>query len=301
MKAIVTGANGFVGSAVVKELVSNGYDVTAVVHGDHWRLDDMDVEVIACPRDRISELESQISHDIDVFYDLAWDGSAGPKRADVRLQLDNVAWTVDAMKAAKALGCSRFLHAGSIMEHEVMAAAYSDGMRPGQGNIYGCGKATAHIMCRSVAAQLGIDLVWPMITNAYGPGELSPRLVNSTLRKCIGGVSPEFTAATQNYDFVYIDDVARAFRLIGERGVPFTDYLIGSSGAKPLREFLLEMRDAVAPGLEFRFGSIPFTGVDLPMSAFDCSKTEQDTGFRAQIGFAEGCRRTMEWLKTRSE
>lgn len=61
------------------------------------------------------------------------------------------------------------------------------------------------------------------------------------------------------------------------------------------------MRDAVAPGLEFRFGSIPFTGVDLPMSAFDCSKTEQDTGFRAQIGFAEGCRRTMEWLKTRSE
>ncbi len=298
MKAIVTGANGFVGSAVVKELISSGYEVTAVVHGDHWRLDGLDADIIACSRDRISELESQVDG-IDIFYDLAWDGSAGPKRADVRLQLDNAAWTVDAMNTAKAIGCSRFLHAGSIMEREVMAAAYSDGMRPGQGNIYGCGKATAHIMCRSVASQIGIDLAWPMITNAYGPGELSPRLVNSTLRKCIDGASPEFTAATQSYDFVYIDDVARAFRLIGERGMPFTDYLIGSSGAKPLREFLLEMRGAVAPELEFRFGSIPFTGVDLPLSAFDCSKTERDTGFRAQVSFAEGCRRTMEWLRSR--
>lgn len=298
MRAVVTGANGFVGAAVVRELIGNGYEVVAAVHSGQERLEGLDVEIVSYFRKDVSELSDIISGGCDVFYDLAWEGSAGPKRADVRLQLDNAAWTVDAMKAAKALGCTRFLHAGSIMEREVIAAAYSDGMRPGQGNIYGCGKATAHIMCRSAASEIGIDLIWPMITNAYGPGEFSPRLVNSTLRKCIDGISPEFTAATQNYDFVYIDDVARAFRLIGENGVPFTDYMIGSSGAKPLREFLLEMRDAVAPELEFHFGNIPFTGVSLPLEAFDCSKTEKDTGFRAEVSFAEGCRRTIDWLRT---
>lgn len=102
---------------------------------------------------------------------------------------------------------------------------------------------------------------------------------------------------TQNYDFVYIDDVARAFYLIGKNGKPFNEYLIGSSNAKPLKEFLLEMKAAIAPDLDFIFGDIPFTGINLPLEKYDCSKTETDTGFKAKISFGEGCKKTMEWLK----
>jgi nucleoside-diphosphate-sugar epimerase len=148
----------------------------------------------------------------------------------------------------------------------------------------------------SVAAKLGIELVWPEITNAYGVGELSPRMVNTTIRKCIKGEAPQFTAGTQNYDFVYIDDVARAFYLIGKNGKPFHEYLIGSSTARPLKEFLLEMRQSIAPDLDFIFGDIPFTGTNLPLSVFDCSQTEKDTGFKAEISFAEGTKRTRDWL-----
>ena len=62
-----------------------------------------------------------------------------------------------------------------------------------------------------------------------------------------------------------------------------------------MKEFLLEMQASIAPQLPFRFGDIPFTGIDLPLDRFDCSQTEADTGFRAEISFAEGCRRTMAW------
>ena len=51
----------------------------------------------------------------------------------------------------------------------------------------------------------------------------------------------------------------------------------------------------VSPNTEFIFGSIPFTGVNLPLEKFNTSKTETDTGFKAEISFSEGCRRTMEW------
>ena len=233
----------------------------------------------------------------NLFYHFAWQGSAGSARADTALQLQNAQWTVDALRAANELGCRRFVGAGSIMERETMAAAYTQGNRPGPGYIYGGGKVIAHIMCMSVAAELGMELVWPEITNAYGVGEKSPRMVNTTIQKCIRGEAPQFTAGTQNYDFVYIDDVARAFRLIGENGKPFHEYLIGSSTARPLRDFLTEMQAAIAPELPFLFGDIPFTGTDLPLSRFDCTETERDTGFRAEITFAEGCRRTMEWWK----
>lgn len=298
--AIITGANGFVGGATLRELLSNGYEVWAVGHGDHFSNvpESAKVHRTSCDLENMEHLPELIpAGDYDLFYHFAWAGSAGPSRADTALQLNNVQWTVNALRAAKELGCRRFVCAGSIVEHETIAAAYTQGSRPGLGYIYGSGKLAAHAMCMSVAASIGIELVWPEITNAYGIGERSPRLVNTSIQKCIRGETPQFTAGTQNYDFVYIDDVARAFRLIGENGKPFHEYLIGSSSARPLRQFLEEMQQAIAPDLAFAFGDVPFTGVDLPLSRFDCTETERDTGFRAQVSFAEGCRRTFDWWK----
>ena len=299
-KAIVTGANGFVGGATLWELLQHGYEVWAVGHQNHFSNvpEDGNVHRVSCDLADMNTLKDKIpSGEYDLFYHFAWAGSAGPARADTALQLSNVQWTVDALRAAKELGCRRFVCAGSIVEHETMAAAYTQGNRPGMGYVYGSGKLAAHAMCMSVAANIGIELVWPEITNAYGIGERSPRLVNTTIQKCIRGEVPQFTAGTQNYDFVYIDDVARAFRLIGENGKPFHEYLIGSSAARPLRRFLEEMQQAIAPELPFAFGNVPFTGVDLPLSAFDCTETERDTGFRAQVTFADGCKRTCDWWR----
>lgn len=302
--AIVTGANGFVGSAVTKELLNHGYTVYAVVRaGKEKNLPKAEqgtLLTVNSSLETIKDLKDKLQGqnlEGSTFYHFAWAGSAGPARADASLQLNNVRWSLDAMETAKALGCKRFVMAGSIMEHETFTASYTDGNKPGPAYIYGCGKLTAHAMCMSTAAKIGIELLWPEITNAYGVGELSPRMVNTTIRKCINGENPQFTAGIQNYDFVYITDVARAFRLIGENGKPFHEYLIGSGNAKPLKELLLEMKAAIAPNLDFIFGDVPFTGINLPLSAFDTKKTEQDTGFKAQVSFAEGCRLTRDWLK----
>lgn len=301
-KALVTGANGFVGSALVRDLINNGIEVIALDREGCNNNIPEGVRFVAHELAESNKLPELISdRDIDVFYHFAWVGSAGPARADTALQLNNAQWTIDCLRAAKEMGCQRFVSTGSIMEHETIAAAFKQDNKPGSGYIYGSGKLVAHTMCMSVAADIGIDLIWGKITNAYGVGELSPRFVNTTIRKIIKDEPLQFTSGTQNYDFVYIDDVARAFRLIGEKGKPFRHYLVGSSNAKPLREFILEMKASIAPEKEFVFGDIPFTGANLPLEDFDCMLLYDDTGFEAEISFAEGVRRTRDWLKEQEQ
>ncbi len=295
--AIVSGANGFVGNATVRELLSNGYRVQGLVHNSatdicehpHLKTIGFSLENVQSVMDELEPSES--------FYHFAWNGSSGSARSDSTLQLNNVKWTIDALKLAKAVGCKRFICAGSLSEYEAFATLHEDCVRPGTGYIYGGAKLAAHIMCKCIASDIGIDLLWGVITNAYGPGEISKRLINTTLRKIINGETPRFTSATQNYDFVYIDDVARAFRLIGERGIPFSEYVIGSSDAKPLRDYLDEINHTVAKNMDFTYGDIPSAGADLPIGIFDTKKIEEDTGFTAEVPFGEGIMHTYEWLK----
>ena len=299
---IITGGNGFVGSNTVKYFLSKGINVLCIDINDKSDIQADNYSYTKCDVFNREDLLKNIPTGVyDTFIHFAWAGSAGQARVDYNLQMKNALMTVECMKAAKEIGCTRFVCAGSIMEYEVEAAVHTQGSHPGMGYIYGMGKHIAHSMCKSIAADIGIELVWPMITNAYGAGELSPRFVNTTIRKIINGEPLQFTAATQNYDFVYVTDVAKAFYLISKNGKPFCEYMIGSGNAKPLKEFILEMQQALAPNAVPIFGDVPFTGTNMPLSTFSTEDTEKDTGFKSEVSFAEGTRMTMEWLKERAD
>lgn len=298
---IITGADGFVGSYTVKHFLAHGKNVLALDMAETPRRLENHPHLFyrQCDISNADTLRKVLAGgNYDTFIHFAWAGSAGEARMDYNLQMQNALNTVECLKVAKEVGCMRFVCAGTIMEYEVEAAIHAQGTRPGMGYIYGMGKHTAHCMCKSVAANIGIDLLWPMITNAYGVGEFSPRFVNTTLRKIINGERLQFTAATQNYDFVYVSDVAKAFYMVAEKGVPFCEYMIGSGNARPLKEFISEMVEACAPDAKPLFGDVPFTGTNMPLSTFAIDAIKKDCGFEPDVPFAQGTKMTMDWLKT---
>lgn len=297
-KAVVTGANGFVGSAVVKELLNNNIEVIALDKEYCNNNIPKEANFISCDLANISDITQAISQfNPDTYYHFAWVGVKGPFHRSCDAQLENIRWSINALNHAKKIGCERFIFAGSITEQEANIAAFEQGGKPDIGYLYGYAKTAAMAMCKAIAADVGIDFIYAKISNIYGEPEVSSGIISSTLNKIIKKEPLLFTAGTQNYDFIHINDVAKAFRMLGEKGKPFHNYLIGSGHAKPLKEFLEEIKDVTKCSDNFQYGAISFKGVSVPIEMFDCSEIRNDVGFAAEISFKEGIERTMEWIK----
>ena len=58
------------------------------------------------------------------------------------------------------------------------------------------------------------------------------------------------------------------------------------------------MQQTLAPNAKPIFGDVPFTGVNMPLEAFDTADIETDCNFKPSVSFAEGDSKTMEWLKS---
>lgn len=301
-KVIVTGANGFVGAALCKTLSEEGISVIAIVRNDEVKNIDQikdisNIKIVYCNMSDFRNLSNYIEdRDIDVLYHLAWVGSAGPLRGDSDVQIKNIEHTCDTVRACADIKCKKFIFASSIMEYEIAAAMETEAA-PGINTLYSSAKVAANYIARTVAGALGIDYIRAVISNIYGPGETSPRLINTSLRNLLDGKHCAFSAGEQTYDFIYITDAVKSFIEIAKSGVANRTYYIGSQNPRPLKEFLGEMRDAVDPKIEIGLGEIPFNGVSLTYKEFDINAVKNDTGFVPSVSFEEGIQKTIAWIK----
>ena len=157
---IITGGNGFVGSNTVNYFLKQGMRVLVVDRAESSLVSDPNLDYIQCDVFDTEDLMRELpKHKYDTFIHFAWAGSAGRERINYNLQMQNALMTVECLKVAKEIGCSRFVCAGSIMEYEVETVIHSQGSHPGMAYIYGMGKHIAHCMCKSIAADIGIELV----------------------------------------------------------------------------------------------------------------------------------------------
>lgn len=297
-KAIVTGGMGFIGSWLVRELHKQGVYVIVVDKYISDRVDDDTTRYIRCELSEFNKLPELIpDRDIDIVFHLAWQGVADADAGNYKVQFANAQAAVDLIDIIKQMQIPSFLGAGSL--HEIEGKIEMDAGQPISNRrfAYKAAKYAAHCFAKAKAGENGIRFLWPIITNTYGYGDRSNRLINYFIRSVQNGEPPALSAGLQTYDFVYISDLVHALYLIGEKGIDGKDYMIGSGDLRPLRSWLEEAGRLINPNVPLGFGKIVSNVVSVPEHSFNYESLFADTGFAPEISFAEGVKLTAEWLK----
>lgn len=291
-KAIITGATGAVGTALVKELISHNVEVLVFCREGSKRNEQIPEHKLVtkryCSLSELENVQNDTGKTYDIFYHFAWEGTTGTARNDMYLQNQNVKYALDAVAAAKRFGCHTFIGAGSQAEYGRVEGILKPDTPTFPEMGYGIGKLCAGQMTREYAHQLGMNHIWTRILSVYGSNDGAQSMVMSTINKLKNGKVPQFTKGEQMWDYLYSGDAAEAFRLLGERGTDGKIYVLGSGTARPLAEYIKNIRNIVNPNAEIDLGAIPYSERQVMHLQADVDELHNDTGWTAHTTFTEG-------------
>lgn len=291
-KAIITGATGAIGSALVENLINHGIEVLVLCRKDSRRNDVIPNHPLVtkkfCSLEELGTLQNDTNRKYDVFYHFAWTGTFGDSRNDMFRQNLNVQYALAAVEAAKRFGCHTFIGAGSQAEYGRYEGKLKADTPAFPENGYGMAKLCAGQMTREYARQLGLRHIWVRILSVYGPHDGAQTMVTSTIGKLKNGQIAEFTKGEQLWDYLYSGDAAEAFRLIGEKGADGKIYVLGSGEAKPLKEYIETIGEVLNKKEFIKLGAVPYSEKQVMYLCADITELTNDTGWIPQKKFAEG-------------
>ena len=300
-RAIIAGATGAIGTALIQNLVAHGVEVLVLVRPESNRKNNIPtsplVSIQECGMKDYATSQNTTGKEFDVFYHLAWAGAAGPGRNDMYLQNENVKYALDAVGMAKHFVCRRFIGAGSQAEYGRFEGLLKPDTPAFPEMGYGYAKLCAGQMTRDYARQLGMEHIWVRILSVYGPNDGMQSMVMSTIGKLRSGEVPPFTKGEQMWDYLYSADAAEAFRLVGEKGRNERIYVLGSGRARPLKEYICEIADVVSPSAALGFGQIPYGAKQVMYLCADISALTHDTGWSPVTSFKLGIKSIVEGNK----
>ena len=277
-RALVTGGSGFIGREVVPKLVEAGFEVHLLGRSAPER---QAANVLFHGCDVLAQPFEALVRDIAPTHllHLAW--YAEPGR--FWTAPENLAWVAASLRLAYVFarcGGKRLVGAGSCAEYD-WGEPHLDERRTAlePATLYGEAKASTFRLFEKAAPVLGLSFAWGRVFFPFGPGEKPDRLLSSLFDGIAAGRPVDFSAGTQQRDFIHVEDVAAAFvaLLDGEVEGPVN---IASGETVAVRD-LVERAARLAGGEPLlRFGARPLQP-DEPQTM--SAATDR---LRSEVGFA---------------
>lgn len=153
-------------------------------------------------------------------------------------------------------------------------------------------------MSRILANKYNIKHIWTRIFSVYGPYDGEKTMVMNSIKMMLDEkTSPLYTKGEQKWDYIYVEDVAKAMYLIAEKGISNSIYCIAQGETHSLYEYIFKIRDYIDKSIIPSLGKIPYSDGQVMNLIADINKLKKDTGFEPDFTFDEGIKKTIKWYK----
>jgi UDP-glucuronate 4-epimerase len=311
MRALVTGAAGFIGSHLSERLLTDGWEVVGVDNFDEFydpRIKRRNIE--ACLRNKVFQLveadirdgeamEGVVGGGVDIIVHLAARAGVRPSIARPLLYADvNVNGTMALLEAAKKHKISKFIFGSS-------SSVYGNNRKvpfSEQDNVdfpispYAATKKACELICHTYHHLYGIDITCLRFFTVYGPRQRPDLAIHKFCRLIEQDKPiPVFGDGTMMRDFTYVDDIINGTVAAMEKCEGFKIYNLGESRPISVNDLIGEIEKALGRKAVKEYQ--PAQPGDVERTYADVTKAVNELGYEPSTAIEDGLTRFVAWFR----
>jgi nucleoside-diphosphate-sugar epimerase len=284
-RILVTGGGGFVGAPTVRALLAVGCTVRVLDVAPSSRLAGLDCEIVVADiADRDAARDA--CHGMQLVIHLAVLplnlANADPSHAFET----NVRGSFNVFQAAGEAGVSRIVYSSASSAYgptDAVPIGEDQPLRPDA--FYPASKAAAEMLLRGLAAVHRYSFIVLRYMNVYGPGQ-SAGVVPAVARALIAGERPTLAGdGSQAFDFVHIEDCARANTLAIASDATAIELNIGSGRATSLNQLVTTFGELLGRRIEPRYDGAPSSA---PPRVGSIERARRFIGYEPRVVLRDG-------------
>lgn len=312
MKAIVTGASGFIGSQLVAELTKEGFQVAAIGRRKLNGLTSIRSQLLAGSTYLALDLDDShqivkklrrlgfYGSELRFFFHLAWGGKSRLSDLDVDWQNKNITRTIETYEIADNLEADKYIFCGTMEESFAEAYTKLDYKSDSKYNrhvVYALAKISARNALKLRYKKSGPAILFGTNSHVMGPGDDKDSFLQVALGKILCKEEISMSSGDQLFDVINVKDCARAYIAIAKKGSLGSSYWIGSGNPRKLKQYVEEMNE-LFPSVRIQYGSMPFNDVLLEKQVFSTDRLIADTDFSPSTSFASSVTELATYLRS---